>query len=184
MAYPDWGDEAQLTLVVDWEPLVWTLSDGETDVIAAAEAEIYGEASADTFYQVWGSYQKARSQQKHDAFLRFDANGVLGGAFIFTSSEEASAPRQIIPQPGDRFTVEEEWLEFDQNPDGEYAYYEGGTVTYGEDGFRMVANEAYTGDYSLGIIVEDHDGGRYEEYIDVTVTELKASGWTAAQCIH
>ena len=171
VAYPDWGDEAQLTLDVDWEPLVWTLSDGETDVIAAAEAEIYGEASADTFYQVWGSYQKARSQQKHDAFLRFDANGVLGGAFIFTSSEEASAPRQIIPQPNDRFTVDEEWLEFDQNPDGEYAYYEGGTVTYGEDGFSMVANEAYSGDYSLGIIVEDHDGGRYEEYIAVTVTK-------------
>jgi hypothetical protein len=167
--YPDWGSDDNLTIDVDWEPLVWTINDGENDVIAAAEAETYGIGSTDTFYRVWGTYKMADSEETHDAFLRFDAEGTLVGVFIFTGTDDSAAPREINPQPGDQFTVEEEWLEFDVNPDGEYAYYDGGTVTYGDAGFSMLANDGWTGDYSIGIIVEDMDGNWHEQYVDVTV---------------
>jgi hypothetical protein len=171
VSYPDWGEGEDMSMDVDWEPVLWTVSDGQHDAIAAAEAETYGATAETTFYRVWGQYRIAGSQQTHDAFLRFDANGALDSVTIFSGPEQNAAPRKIIPAPGDQFTVEEEWLEFDQNPEGEYVYYDGDTVTFGADGFTMVSNEAAAGDYVIGIVVEDLDGNTFEKYLEIAVTQ-------------
>ncbi len=169
--YPNWGESEDLSMEIDWEPILWTISDGTNDALAAAEAETYGATAETTFYRVWGTYRKSGSQEDFDAYLRFDANGKLDSVTIFSGSEQIAAPRQIFPSPGDSFTVSEEWLEFDENPEGEYAYYMGDTVTFGAHGLSMVANEAEPGDYVIGLVVEDLDGNCYEKYIEVTVTE-------------
>ena len=83
----------------------------------------------------------------------------------------AGAPREITPQKGDTFTITEEWLEFDTNPDGEFVDYDGGTMTFGKKGFEMVPYYAYSGDYTIGFIVEDLNGNTTVDLIEVTVTE-------------
>lgn len=171
VSYPDWGEGEDLSMELDWEPILWTVSDGTNDALAAAEAETYGATAETTFYRVWGTYRIAGSQKDHDAYLRFDANGKLDSVTIFSGSEHSAAPRKINPDKGDTFTVAEEWLEFDNDPEGEYVYYAGDTVTYGAQGFSMVANEAEAGSYVIGLVVEDLDGNLYEKYIEVTVTE-------------
>jgi len=57
------------------------------------------------------------------------------------------------------------------NPDGIYNNYDGGTMTFGKNGFSMVAYYAYPGDYTVGITVEDMNGNLIEDYVEVTVTE-------------
>lgn len=171
VSYPDWGESENLSMDIDWEPILWTVSDGTNDALAAAEAETYGATAETTFYRVWGTYRKSGSEKDFDAYLRFDANGKLDSITIFSGSEQSAAPRQIFPAQGDSFTVSEEWLEFDVDPQGEYAYYTGDTITFGPQGLSLVANEAEPGDYVIGLVVEDLDGNYYEKYIEVTVTE-------------
>jgi hypothetical protein len=89
----------------------------------------------------------------------------------FTDEDGTGAPREITPIPGDTFTILEEWLDFDQDPEGEFVDYEGGTLTFGEQRFEIVPYYAYPGSYVLGIIVEDMNGNFYEEFVEVTVTE-------------
>jgi hypothetical protein len=91
--------------------------------------------------------------------------------FGFNGENGTGAPHQITPQPGDTFTIIEEWLDFDQNPEGEFVDYIGGTMTFGDRPFEMVPYYAYSGDYTLGIIVTDLNGNSVEEYVEVTVTE-------------
>jgi len=169
--YPDWGESEDLSMEIDWEPILWTVSDGSVDALAAAEAETYGATAETTFYRVWGMFRRSGSTNEYESYLRFDANGKLDSVVIFAGSEQSSAPREIIPANGDTFTVSEEWLEFDANSDGEYAYYSGGTVTFGKKGLDLVANEAMQGNYVIGLIVEDLDGNPYEQYIEVSVIE-------------
>ena len=145
------------------------ISDGKNQVMAASQAEIYGADSETTTYQVWGTYKPVDSEESYEAFLRFDANGTMITAFAFTGDENDGAPREITFSPGDQFIPEEEWLSFDKNPDGEYEYYDGETLTYGEDGFEMTSDTGFTGSYEIGLIVEDLDGNTFNQYVDVDV---------------
>jgi hypothetical protein len=91
--------------------------------------------------------------------------------FGFNGENGSGAPREITPQAGDTFTITEEWLDFDQNPDGEFVDYIGGTMTFGDNRFEMVPYYAYSGDYTLGIVVTDLNGNSVTEFVEVTVTE-------------
>ena len=44
-------------------------------------------------------------------------------------------------------------------------------MTFGDTRFAFVPYYAFSGNYTLGIIAEDLNGNRYEEFIEVTVTE-------------
>ena len=89
--------------------------------------------------------------------------------WAYANDDATGALREVTLSEGDQFTIIEEWLDFDQNPDGEYVDYEGGTLTYTGRPFEMVAFEAYAGSYTLGIVVEDFDGNQSAEYVEVTV---------------
>ena len=92
----------------------------------------------------------------------------------FTDADDgsgASTWHEITPQPGDTFTITDEYLEFDENPDGEFVDYLGGTMTFGEMPFTIVPYTAYSGEYVLGIGVEDLDGNVVWEYTEVKVAE-------------
>lgn len=170
--YPDWGNEG-VSVDFDWEPTLYFMSDGneKNDQFAYFEPETYGTTDSNTTYTVRGTYYIGGEGDGMDAFIRFDGDGNMMSIFGFTDTNGAGAPREITPQIGDTFNITEEWLDFDQNPDGEFVDYEGGTMTYGKKGFEMVPYYAYSGKYILGILVEDMDGNTNYEYVEVTVTE-------------
>jgi len=167
--YPDWGDEVG-GIEVDWEPTVYFMSDGETEEFAYFEPETYGLTEEEDTYIVRGIYTFADGGDQRDAFIRFGGDGVMRSVFGFTGEDGTGAPREISPQPGDTFTILEEWFEFGES-DGEFVDYEGATFTFGDKPFEMVPYYAYPGDYILGIIVEDMNGNYYDAYTEVTVVE-------------
>ena len=171
--YPDWGDENVIPLEFDWEPTLYFMSDGneENDQFAFFEPETYGVDDDSTTYIVRGVYTFAASGKEIDAIIRFSGDSKIRSIFGFNGEGGSGAPREITPKAGDTFTIVEEWLDFDVNPDGEFVDYLGGTMTFGEQDFEMVAYYAYSGDYVLGIIVEDLNGNRTEEFVYVTVTD-------------
>ncbi len=170
--YPDWG-EGSISLDYDWEPTLFFISDGNAanDQFAFFEPSVYGVSDLDDIYTVRGTFQYADSASEIDATMQFGGDGKMKNIFGFNGENGAGAPREINPQPGDTFTITEQWLDFDQDPEGEFVDYIGGTVTFGEQPFEMTAYYAYSGDYTLGIIVTDLNGNSVEEFVEVTVTE-------------
>lgn len=167
--YPDWGDVVG-EIELDWEPALYFMSDGKTEEFAFFEPETYGLTVEEDTYVVYGTYTFADSGNQRDAFIRFGGDGFMQSVFGFTGEEGAGAPREITPQPGDQFTVQEEWLEF-SGSDGEFVSYDGATFTFGDQPFEMVPYYAYPGAYALGIIVEDMNGNYYETFTEVTVVK-------------
>jgi hypothetical protein len=106
-----------------------------------------------------------------EAVMSFGGDGVMQDVFGFDGEGGAGAPHEITPTPGDTFTIIDEWLEFGENPEGEFTDYLGGVMTFGETPFTFVPYQAYPGYYILGIIVEDLNGNTYEQYVEVLVTE-------------
>jgi hypothetical protein len=171
--YPEWGNDSSIPIEFTWEPTLYYLSDGieANDQFAFFEPEIYGVDEKTTTYTVRGVYTFADSGSEMDAVIRFTGDGTMASIFGFNGENGAGAPREITPQPGDTFSITEEWLDFDQNPDGEFVDYAGGTMTFGDKGFEMVPYYAYSGKYTLGVIVEDLNGNRIGEFTEVTVTD-------------
>jgi hypothetical protein len=168
--YPDWGNDGVISIEYDWEPTLYYMSDGNeaNDQFAYFEPTVYG-TEVDT-YTVRGTYTFADTGTEMDAAIDFygsDMQTVWG----FTGDENSTgAWHEINPQPGDTFTITDEWLDFDQNPDGEFVDYVGGTMTFGDTPFTMVPYYAYSGTYALAIGVEDMDGNTTWEFTVVTVT--------------
>jgi hypothetical protein len=173
MYYPDWGNKPVIPIEYTWEPTLYYMSDGKeaNDQFAFFEPETYGVDDSSNTYTVRGTYTFVKSGSQVDAVIRFNGDGVMQNVFSFKGEGSGGAPREITPQKGDTFTITEEWLEFDKNPDGEFVDYDGGTMTFKKKGFEMVPYYAYTGDYIIGILVEDLNGNTTEEFVEVTVTE-------------
>jgi hypothetical protein len=90
--------------------------------------------------------------------------------FGFTGTDEAGAPREILPQPGDTFTILETWMDLDAGGQvAETVSVEGETLEFGTEPFRWEEVIAAPGDYVLGFIVEDLDGNAQQAFTEVTV---------------
>ncbi|WP_410967566.1 hypothetical protein, partial [Salmonella sp. SAL4456] len=73
-------------------------------------------------------------------------------------------------QPGDTFTVQQKWLDLDQNGKvQQVAWQDGETITLGNAPIKWEELDAAAGDYVVGFIVEDLDGNQFPVYQKVTV---------------
>ena len=165
--YPEWGTD--FTLAFNWDPVVFAVSDGSDTFPALFSPESYGLTFEEAVYSVEGSYTFAGSGDLLNARLYFQ-NGTLISVYGFTGANEAAAPREITPQPGDRFTLFEKWL--DLASDGsvrETVYQQGNTLTFGDKPFTWEQLYAAQGEYVVGFIIEDLDGNQYPVYTQVTV---------------
>jgi hypothetical protein len=78
--------------------------------------------------------------------------------------------REIIPQPGDTFTVLEHWLDLDQQGNvSQVATQPGDTLTFGDQTFTWEDLDAAAGEYIVGFIAEDLDGNATQVFDRVTV---------------
>lgn len=171
--YPDWGKEGRIELEVDWEPTIYTLSDGDAthDEFACFEPQTYGLKEEDDVYTVRGLYTFAESGTRRGAVLQFNGQGRMIGLLVFMNPNGSGAPRKMTPNSGDRFTIWEQWLEYGINPAGELVDYEGGSMTFSGKTLEWVAYEGYIGEYRVGIVVQDLDGNTVSEFVAVTVME-------------
>ena len=166
--YPDWG-EGPFTMEFEWEPFMVAIDDGENSVIVALSPETYGALPEQAVYTVDGTYTYADGGESRYARLYF-SDGVLRQVFGFTGQQGTGAPREIIPQSGDRFTVLEKWMDLDESGGAaQAATQQGGTLTFGDQMFAWQELDAAPGQYVVGLIVEDLDGNAYPVYAEVTV---------------
>lgn len=170
--YPDWGDEG-VSIEFDWEPVLYYMSDGieANDQFAFFEPTVYGVDIESDVYTVRGYYTFTDSGNEVEAEMDFNGNGEMLSVFGFNGEDGSGAPHEITPRPGDTFTIYDEWLEFENNPDGEFTDYIGGTMTFGEQPFVWQSYYAFSGSYTIGIVVSDLNGNYYAEFVEVFVTE-------------
>jgi hypothetical protein len=96
--------------------------------------------------------------------------GQLKQVFGFTEADGSGAPREIVPQAGDTFTVLEKWMDLGANGQvAKVATQEGGTLTFGDQPFTWKELDAAAGEYMVGFIVEDLDGNTQQTYAPITV---------------
>jgi len=166
--YPEWGEGA-FTVEFAWEPLMFAIEDGENRVTVALQPESYGATYEDAVYSVDGVYAYAADGEQRRARLYF-RDGVFQQVFGFAGDSAAGAPREILPEVGDTFTVDEQWLDLDASGRVVGRSIEaGGVLTFGREPMRWVELDAAVGDYVVGFIVEDLDGARQEVYTPVRV---------------
>jgi hypothetical protein len=166
--YPDWG-QGDFTLEFEWEPLMFSVSDGTTSALALLKPQSYGAVPEEAVYTVEGTYTYADGGESLPARLYF-RDGLMRQVFGFTGSAEAGAPREIIPQAGDTFTIQQQWLDLDQQGSVvEQTTQEGETLTFGDQPFTWEELDGAPGEYIVGFIVEDLDGNQTESYSQVTV---------------
>jgi hypothetical protein len=166
--YPDWG-VGEFRLEFEWEPIVFAISDGSKSAVALLQPNSYGATPEEAVYTVDGLYTFAGSGETRRARLYF-SDGLLRQVYGFTGQEATGAPREIIPQTGDSFTILELWYDLDtQGKVVETARQEGETLTFGNQTFTWVELDAAVGDYIVGFIVEDLDGNSQAVFEQVTV---------------
>jgi hypothetical protein len=166
--YPVWSESGEFTLEFEWEPLMFDIRSDGARAQALLNPESYGAAPEQAVYSVEGVYTFADGESRR-ARLYF-SDKVLRRAVGFSSEEAAGAPREILPQSGDRFTVLEKWLDLDaEGRVQQAAYQEGDTLVFGEETFTWVELDAAPGDYIVGFIVEDLDGNAFPVYAPVEV---------------
>ncbi len=171
--FPDWGSETNFELSIDWEPTIYFISNGyeEEDQFAFFEPEVFGATPEADIYSVYGIFTYSDTGQTRYAVMKFSGDGKMKAVYGFTGENMQGAVRQISPRSGDQFTVLEEWLEFEENEEGKLVLYEGGTITFRDRPITMEAYYGYSGDYMLGIILEDIDGNSIEQFAELQVTE-------------
>jgi hypothetical protein len=165
--YPVWPEEV-FTLEFEWEPLVFYISDGSDSVAALLTPAAYGATAEEAAYTVDGVYTFATGETRQ-ARLYF-RDGVLRQVFGFTGDGAAGAPREVYPQTGDSFTVIDQWLDLDaQGRVVNRVYQEGGTLTFRDQMFTWEELDAAVGQYLVGFIASDLDGGQQQVYAQVRV---------------
>ncbi|GIK71184.1 MAG: hypothetical protein BroJett021_01720 [Chloroflexota bacterium] len=166
--YPEWG-EGPFVVEFEWEPLMFAIDDGVNRVTVALQPESYGATYEDAVYSVDGVYTYAADGEQRRARLYF-RDGVFQQVFGFAGDGSTGAPREILPQVGDTFTVDEQWLDLDNSGRVVGRFIEaGGVLTFGREPMRWVELDAAVGDYVVGFIVEDLDGNKQEIYTEVRV---------------
>ena len=166
--YPVWSENQSFNLSFDWEPTLFQLSDGQTNVVALFEPLSYGASAEEAVYVVEGVYTYTNGERR-SAQLHF-VNGELQQVFGFTDENETGGVREIIPQAGDTFTVVDQWLDLDASGQvASTAEQEGATLTFSDEPFAWREVFAGAGEYIVGVIVQDRDGNRQEVYTTITV---------------
>jgi hypothetical protein len=167
--YPQWGLNGDFTVKFDWDPIVFTISDGSSTAVALFTPQQYGATAADALYSVDGTYTFASSGEQLNARLNF-RDGQLVSVYGITGQGDTGAPRQILMQVGDTFTIQDKWLVLDaQGSVGSTVYQDGTTLTFNGQPFTWQEIYAAAGDYILGFIVTDLDGNAQETYGQVIV---------------
>lgn len=168
--YPKWSGKNSFTVKFDWDPYIFTISDGQRTAVALLTPQQYGATADDAVYSADGVYTYASSGEELNARLNF-RDGKLVSVFGITGQGDTGAPHEIIPQSGDTFTILEKWLQLDSSGKvSETVYQEGQTkLTFGGKVFTWKETYAAQGNYIVGFVVTDLDGNAQEVYNKVTV---------------
>lgn len=167
--YPVWPDAQSFKLNFEFEPLVYTISDGTESGIALLNPVSYGATAEDAVYAVDGIYTFSETGETRKAQLLFK-NEFLFQVMGYVGGSTAGAASEISPNPGDTFTITYKWLDLDSSGNViAVSTSEGDVLTFGSKPFRWMQEYLPAGDYLVGFLVADLDGNVTPVYQTITV---------------
>lgn len=168
--YPVWPSNESFNINFEWDPTLFSISDGSTSSLALFNPSVYGASASEAVYVVEGTYTFADSGEQRYAHLNF-MDGKLAQIFGYKGQDDAGAPAEITPSPGDTFTILQKWMDLDANGNVKQVVYEPGDVlTFGPDiAFTWEEVYAPAGEYLVGFQVSDLDGHLSQAYTRITV---------------
>jgi len=167
--YPIWSDGETFKLNFDFEPLVYTITDGTTSGIALLNPVSYGASAEQAVYAVDGTYTFSETGETRTAQLLFK-DEYLFQVMGFVGTTTAGAASEITPNQGDTFTITYKWLDLDANGAvSKISTSEGDTLTFGSKPFQWVQEWLPNGNYLVGFLVADLDGNVTPVYTTITV---------------
>jgi hypothetical protein len=167
--YPVWPQSESFNMNFEWEPTLFSISDGSQTSVALFNPLAYGASAENAIYAVDGIYTFAESGEQRRAQMYF-RDGRLFQVFGFQGNETASSPYEISTQPGDTFTLLQRWMELDSTGQiTQIVLEEGDTLTFGSTAFVWEQVYAPAGDYLVGFLVNDLDGNVVQQYAQIKV---------------
>ena len=167
--YPIWPDAETFRLNFEFEPMVFTITDGTNSGIALLNPVSYGASSEQAVYAVEGTYTFSETGETRTAQLLFK-DEYLFQVMGFVGSTTAGAASEITPNPGDTFTISYKWLDLDANGAvSKISKSDGDTLTFGSHPFQWKQEWLPSGEYLIGFLVADLDGNVTPVYTTVTV---------------
>ena len=159
---PGWID-GDNPITFTWDTTGGVISDGITYIHAPMEPI---ERNSN-LYSVEGIYTDSITGESFDASLIFDVEtGGLEYVWAYLDYEGTTAPMEVIPKVGDTFMVYQ--LVFTSEEE-EPEVYDGGTLTFSEQGLTTDLMPLPDGEYGIGFIVEDLSGNYAEDYVAIAV---------------
>jgi len=153
----------------EWEPYVFTISDGMQSPVALFNPLSYGASAEQAVYVVEGTYTFGGTGEQRKAELYFK-DEKLFQVYGYYGGDTAGAPAEITPNAGDTFTISNKCMDLDSSGNiSQVTYYDGDTLTFGDEAF--IWETAYTpvGDVLVGFLVSDLDGNINEAYTQIGV---------------
>jgi hypothetical protein len=167
--YPIWPDAQTFRLNFEFEPLVFTITNGTESGIALLNPVSYGASAEQAVYAVDGTYTFSETGETRIAQLLFK-DEYLFQVMGFKGTTTAGDASEITPNPGDTFTISYKWLDLDANGTvSKISNSDGDTLTFGSQPFQWKQEWLPSGDYLVGFLVADLDGNVTPVYTNVTV---------------
>jgi hypothetical protein len=162
---PAWGDSVDIKVRI--RPLLRLLTDGANYAFCFALAEGYTSPG----YRQGGLYTPAGATEPLRALLGFSGDGNLKRAIAYAEQDRRSGPKVLTPGQGDRFVpfaqvftplvTEGEW---------EITSAVADPLTLGSYPLRVVTERAVPGEYLVGVLAQDLDGGLFRHYVAVSLS--------------
>ena len=169
VTYPSWPESDTFRMNFEFEPVLFSITDGDQSVLALFNPLSYGSSAEEATYAVEGTYTFASTGEQRSAQLYFK-NGQLFQVFGFKGSQTASQPSEITPQAGDTFTVSNRWLDLDASGKvSGTSYSDGETLTFSTEPFAWEQVYAPAGQYLVGFLVSDLDGNIVPAYTQIEI---------------
>jgi hypothetical protein len=167
--YPVWPQSESFRMNFDWEPTLFSITDGSQSSVALFNPVVYGGNADDAVYVVDGIYTFAGNGEQRRAQMYF-RDGRLFQVFGFQGSDTAGAPSEISTTAGDTFTLLQRWMELDSNGQiSQITLEQGDTLTFGSAAFEWEQVYTPAGNYLVGFLVNDLDGNVVQQYTQIEV---------------
>jgi len=167
--YPAWPDSDSFTMNFEFEPLLFTITDGDQSALALFNPVSYGASAENAIYAVEGTYTFSDTGEQRKAELLF-MDGNLYQVYGFYGNDTAGAPSEITTSFGDTFTISNKWLELDSSGNiSQVIYEDGDTVTFTDKPLIWEQVYAPSGEYLIGFLVSDLDGNLNQAYTKIIV---------------
>jgi hypothetical protein len=167
--YPIWPDAEQFRLNFEFEPILYTITDGSQEVLALFNPQSYGRDASEAVYYVDGTYTFQGTGESRTAQLLF-RDGKMFKVLTYTGGTTAGAPYETTPNVGDTFTVSRRWMALDANGNVTgISFDQGDTITFSGSTIEWGTQYLPGGTYLLGFLVADMDGNITPAYTQITV---------------